>query len=151
MSSIGIIELIPNWILIALGVALIGLEIFIGFFVLLWFGLGLVVVGILGFFVDFGYGEYQLIFASAIGIVLLFAFRKKVITPKNAKVELLSTYQPGGTGTVSRHNNQWVIFYRGTHWVIANPHPDLVADQKVEVTEIKDNQAWIATSDPALN
>lgn len=145
MTSIGLLELIPNWVLIALGLTLIGIEIFFGLFILFWFGIGLVVIGLLGFFVDFGYGEYQLIFATAIGSVLLYALRNKVISAKNAQTEDLSTYQPGETGTLSRHNEQWMIYYHGTHWRVANPQNDWQEGQTVTVSAIKNNQAWIDT------
>lgn len=147
MTSIGLIELIPNWWLISLGLVLIGLEIFLGLFILLWFGIGLVVVGLLGFFVDFGYGEIQLIFSTAIGMVLLFALRRKVITAKNAQVEQLATYQTGDSGVLSLVNNQWMIFYHGTHWLVANPTDSLQSGQRVKVSEIKNNQAWIETAE----
>lgn len=143
MTSIGLIEFIPNWWLISLGLVLIGLEIFLGLFILLWFGIGLVVVGLLGFFVDFGYGEIQLIFATAIGLVLLFAFRRKVVTGTNAQVEQLATYQAGEMGVLSLVNNQWMIFYHGTHWLVANPNDQLQSGQRVKVSEIKNNQVWI--------
>lgn len=143
MSSEGLIELIPNWILISAGLVLIGIEIFAALYILLWFGIGLVVVGLLGFFVDFGHGEIQLIFAFAIGTVLMFALRRKVIAPHNAEKEVISTHQPGETGRVTAHNNQWMVYYHGTHWLVANPSDQLKDGQQVKVTDIKHNQAWI--------
>lgn len=147
MSSIGLLELIPSWILIAAGLILIGIEILFGLFVLFWFGLGLVFVGLVGLFVDFEHGEYQLIFAFAIGMVLLFALRKKIIAPHNAEADQLDTYQTGEIGQLSLHNDQWVVFYHGTHWVVANPQADFKANQRVRVDEIKSNQAWVSSLD----
>lgn len=148
MTSIGLLELIPNWWLIALGLALIGIELFFGFFILLWFGIGFVVVGTLGWFVDFGYGEIQLIFATAIGTVLLFAFRRKLITRGNAEAETTSTYEGGDIGQIQRHQDTWQIYYHGTHWQIANPRDDLHVGQMRKVIEIKQNQAWLSYDDP---
>lgn len=143
MTSIGLIELIPSWMLISAGLILIAIEIFAGLFILLWFGIGLVIVGFLSFFVDFGHGEIQIIFAFAIGTVLMFALRRKVMAPHNAEKEAISTHQPGETGRLSMHNNQWMVYYHGTHWLVANPSDDLKEGQQVKVTEIKHNQAWI--------
>lgn len=145
MTSIGLLELIPSWVLVSAGLILIGIEIFIGLYILLWFGIGLVLVGLLSFFVDFGHGEIQLIFAFAIGSVLLFALRQKLISPHNAQTEPLSTYEPGETGLLSQHNGQWMVFYHGTHWLVANPSDNLTVGQKIKVTQIKSNQAWIET------
>ncbi|HEY9017529.1 NfeD family protein [Thiomicrospira sp.] len=145
MTSIGLLGLIPSWMLISVGLILIGVEIFIGLYILLWFGLGLVFVGLMSFFVDFGHGEIQLIFAFAIGTVLLFALRQKLIAPQNAQTESLSTYEAGETGVLSQHNGQWMVFYHGTHWLVANPNDDLTPGQKIKVTQIKSNQAWIET------
>ncbi|UQB42745.1 hypothetical protein JX580_02275 [Thiomicrospira microaerophila] len=144
MNSIGLIELIPDWILIAAGLVLIGIEIIFGLFILFWFGIGLVTVGLLGFFVDFEHGEYQLIFAFAIGMVLLFALRKKVIAPHNAQPDQLDTYQTGDIGLLSQHNQQWMVFYHGTHWIVANPKSGYEVGQRVKVDEIKSNQAWVS-------
>jgi membrane protein implicated in regulation of membrane protease activity len=144
MSSIGLIELIPDWILIAAGLVLIGIEIIFGLFILFWFGIGLVLIGLLGFFVDFEHGEYQLIFAFAIGMVLLFALRKKVIARNNAEADQLDTYQTGEIGQLSQHNQQWMVFYHGTHWAVANPKSSFQQGQRVVVEKIESNQAWVS-------
>lgn len=149
MISAGLLALIPNWILISLGVVLIGMEVFLGVFVLLWFGLGFVIVGMLGFFTDFVYGEYQLIFAFAIGIALLAAFRRRVMERFPAAEQVLSTYQAGEYGKVSMHEGQWMIFYKGTHWVIANPQPGLVEGENALVAKIESNRVWLQTTDAA--
>ncbi|SFR52726.1 NfeD family protein [Thiomicrospira sp. ALE5] len=143
MITLGLLDLIPSWALIALGFALIGVEMLLGLFMLMWFGIGLIVVGLLSFVVDFEYGEIQLIFAFAIGSVLLFALRNKVIAKRNAKEEISVTYQTGGIGKLSLHNDTWMVFYHGTHWQVANPPAEWQEGQRVRVTKIELNQAWI--------
>lgn len=144
MISVGLLELIPSWVLISLGLVLLAVEMFSALFILLWFGIGLIVVGLLGFTVDFQYGEYQLIMATALGVFLLLAFRRRFLpSQKDATNKVLSTYEAGGKGKVSKSEGEWVVFYNGTFWVIANPREDLVEDQLVQVVEIKSNKAWI--------
>jgi membrane protein implicated in regulation of membrane protease activity len=143
MTTVALLELIPNWILISVGLLFIGIEIAFGVFILFWFGLGLITVGLLGFFVNFEQGEFQLIFAFAIGIVLLFGFRKRIISKRNAEPETLYTYQTGDTGIVKHYQDQWMIDYHGTHWRIANPTDQLESGKAYPVKEIRNNQVWL--------
>lgn len=143
MITPGLLELIPGWLLIAIGFALIGIEMLIGLFMLMWFGIGLIIVGMLSFVVDFEQGEFQLIFAFAIGAVLLFALRKQVIAKRNAQEDISVTYQTGDIGKLALHNDTWMVFYHGTHWQIANPEGQWHEGQRVRVTKIAMNQAWI--------
>lgn len=144
MISVGLLELIPNWILISLGLVLLAVEMFSALFILLWFGIGLITVGLLGFAVDFTYGEYQLIIATAIGVFLLLGFRRRILPAQNdANNKTLSTYEAGGQGKLAKVDDEWLVFYNGTFWTVANPREDLVEDQLVRIVEVKNNRVTI--------
>ncbi|MAK61620.1 MAG: hypothetical protein CMK09_11620, partial [Ponticaulis sp.] len=60
------------WALVSLGVALMIAELFIGAFIVLWFGIGAVATGLLGLVVDDMNLGVQILLASLIGVVLMY-------------------------------------------------------------------------------
>ena len=67
--------MIPAYLMLAAGVGLIMLEFMLGSFFVLFFGLGFLAVGVLGFFVDIAW-EYQILLIATTSLVLLFALRE---------------------------------------------------------------------------
>ena len=65
------------WVLVSLGLALVIAELFIGAFVVLWFGIGAILTGMLTLLVpDINVG-LQLLLSTLIGGVLMFALRNR--------------------------------------------------------------------------
>lgn len=136
---------IANWMMLTLGVILIVLEVSaLNFFILLWFGIAAILVGIWGFFAPFTHGEYQLIATALLGTVLLLLFRKRFL-PDNSNSLTLETFKSGGSGRVIEQDGQWMIEYQGTWWRIANPSDALKEGQMAIVEKVENNQAWIKT------
>lgn len=134
---------IANWIMLALGIILIVLEVSaLNFFILLWFGIAAILVGIWGFFSPFAHGEYQLIATAILGTVLLLLFRKHFL-PDTTNTTPLETFKSGGSGRVIQQDGLWMIEYQGTWWRIANPSDALKEGQMATVEKVENNQVWI--------
>ena len=67
--------MIPAYLMLAAGVGLVMLEFMLGSFFVLFFGLGFLAVGVLGFFVNIAW-EYQILLIAIISLVLLFCPQK---------------------------------------------------------------------------
>jgi|SRR5690554_460392 len=135
------------WALLSLGVALIIAELFIGAFIVLWFGIGAVVAGALSFFIpDMNLG-LQLLLASLIGVVLMYFFRDRYVAERNATQEDLGTFQATkGTLYLTEESGLFVVA-NGTYWQVGNPEalPDSqkVNGATVDVAEFRNNRAFL--------
>ena len=74
-----ILDVIDPFILLAIGIALIAFEALIASFILIWFGVGFVVIAIVSSMYMFSDGIWQIAAASIISLLLLFLLRKKVL------------------------------------------------------------------------
>lgn len=108
------------WVVIV-GFILILLELATGSFYLLWYGIGLVLSGATGW--GFGNENYliQTVIGLAIGAVLMFSFRKRVlnkISKNNHRDEFLLEK---GKGVVLENS---LVDFRGTTWRYENKTDD---------------------------
>ncbi len=128
-------------ILVALGIALIVLEMVILSFYLIWLGIAFVIVGILTLFYPFGSAYSQLALAAVLAVVLLLLFNekaKKLLFKKSPEHEDVFLNE-GGEGVVKEGR----ILYKGTYW---DPYPgDLVLSegQRVKIKRIRGNRVEI--------
>ncbi|OQX74744.1 MAG: hypothetical protein B6D59_01540 [Campylobacteraceae bacterium 4484_4] len=128
-------------LLIALGIALIVLEMVVLSFYLIWLGIAFVIVGIISFFYTFGSAYSQLALGAVLAVILLLLFKeraKKYLfrhSPEHEDVFL----NEGGEGVVKEGR----ILYKGTYW---DPYPsDLVLPegQRVKIKRVRGNQVEI--------
>ena len=135
------------WGLVALGALLVAAEIFIMAFIVMWFGIGAILTGLLTLlFPDMNLG-LQILLAGLLGGVLMYLLRDRFVSKNNAEAEPLYTFSAGkGTllvsaeGTVSVNSN-------GTYWRIANLDElqgcRLEAGQPVNISRFENNAAYI--------
>lgn len=140
------------WVLIVIGVLLITSELLVSIFVLIWFGLGFIVSGIISyFFPSLSWGT-QVLVAAFIGAVTLFWGRKYCIKTDNDTDPNLATFDGGVGELVIRQEQERTsisVQCRGTYWTVANPqilqkHPELTNGAGVMVEKIIDNKAVIS-------
>lgn len=134
---------IPAWWLIGFGLALVAAELFLTVFVLLFLGLGFIVVGL----VSFGFpmaGEVQLLSAVILGTLLTFGLRRFFLKTLNQKTLTLETLETGDVGQLLEYQGQLRVMYKGTTWGLKMPFDaNLKAGDTVIVTELKNNQACV--------
>ncbi len=139
-------ELLPQispWALIALGVFLIGVELFLTSFVLLFFGQGFIIVGIISFFVVMS-GEVQIIFSLLIGGILTYILRATFIRSMRQEDLTLETLETGDIGTIVENNGETRVQYKGTTWALHMEESfQPKTGDKVIVVELKNNIARI--------
>lgn len=109
------------WIWVAAGVLLIASEAFVGSFVVLWFGFGAVLAGLLTLLIPELHVGIQLLIAVLSGAVMMLLFRDRFVAKGNAVEDDLYTFSAGeGRLTIDAEGNVRVAA-RGTYWVVANP------------------------------
>lgn len=140
------IPVISVWSMITIGIILMALEMLTATFVLFFFGLAFLLVGIIGVFHDFTSGEIQLIWTFSVGLVLSLVLakplRQKIYSTEPLKLE---TLESGATGEVQLTNDgDYRVRYKGTTWAIGNlkEYP-LENGQTVIVERLENNQAFI--------
>ena len=132
------------WLLMLIGVALIVLEVLlVPFFVLLWFGIAAIVVGLVHAVWPFPGGEYQLITIGIVGVVLLLVFRKRFMAGRPTRKDDMETFRPGGIGKLRQYEGEWMVFYNGTWWKVMNVQPDFKDGSPVRVVRIDHNLAEV--------
>lgn len=109
------------WLLVVAGVGLMIGELFIGAFIVLWFGIGAVVAGLLTLAVPEMNLGVQVLLTSVIGVVLMYAFRRRYVAKENAAKEHLSTFSATQGRLHVSDSGQLSVFANGTYWQIANP------------------------------
>lgn|GEM_PF-3378655 len=130
-------EPILSEILIGVGIFLITMEIFMPNFVIIWFGISSIVIGLVGFLFTFENGLHQIALISIIGLALLLFFREKIKTHLNSKKSKVNDdfLKEEGFGIVSDNN---MIAFRGTLWH-HNLNQELKKETKVKILSVKDN------------
>ncbi len=101
--------------LLAFGVALIAFEMITGSFVLFWFGLGFIVVALLGLVFPFGDGVVQIALSFGLGAIMLYTLRTKFIaTFMNSKEKHTDFFENDGESEGVILNGK--VLYKGTYW-----------------------------------
>lgn len=142
-----ILPLIPNWIMLALGIVLMGLEVMTGTFFILFIGIAFLLVGLLGMIgIDFASGEFQLLTTMVIGFALTMFLRKKLQAMMNKQQDLeLETMKTGDLGKIVKFQDEFRVEYKGTTWAIQKSEEFEVEEgDQVVVTEIQNNIAFIS-------
>ncbi|QKF59310.1 NfeD family protein [Aliarcobacter lanthieri] len=131
------------YILFAMAIILITLEIFLYSFVVIWFALGFVIVGFISLFYHFESAIWQLAIVSIISLIFLFLYRKKLLIrfAKSQRVVKDNFFDEKGIGEIKNSK----VFYKGTFWEIDSSlnENDFIEREKVEVLKISNNQALI--------
>lgn len=135
------------WLLLTLGVVLMTLEIGVGGFILVWFGLGAVAAGLITFLVPGLNLGIQLLLSVLMGAVLLYLFRER-FTGSGEEASRMHTFEANDGQLVFDPNRggQAQVFCNGTHWQIANPESlsdTAAAGDWVKVSAFHNNQAYI--------
>ena len=138
-----ILDVIDPFILLAIGIALIAFEAVIASFILIWFGVGFVVVAIISSLYMFSDGIWQIAAASIISLLLLFLLRKKVLEKfLNSRKDISDDFlNEKGIGEIRNSK----VFYKATYWDIDSniDEKEFVEGEKVVVLKTHKNTAII--------
>lgn len=138
------------WLLVTLGIALVIAEVFIGAFIVLWFGFGAVIAGLLTLLIPDLNAGIQLLLAALIGAVLLYFFRDRCIAGENASQEALHTFSRTTGELHVTETGVLTVFANGTFWQIGNPD-DIDPQHRtpgtvLEIREFRNNKAYVSIS-----
>jgi len=138
-----LLDVINPYILIGIGVVLIGLEAIISSFIIIWFGLGFLIAGFISFGYDFSDGLWQLGIVALISLSFIGLLRKKALEKFLKSDEEISDNFLDEKGTGEIKNSK--VFYKGTYWEIEfqSNEFELQEGQKVEVLKTHKNSAII--------
>ena len=138
-----ILDVIDPFILLAIGIALIAFEALIASFILIWFGVGFVVIAIVSSIYMFSDGIWQIAAASIISLLLLFLLRKKVLEKfLNSRKDISDDFlNEKGIGEIRNSK----VFYKATYWDIDSniDEKEFVEGEKVVVLKTHKNTATI--------
>ena len=138
-----ILDVIDPFILLAIGIALIAFEALIASFILIWFGVGFVVIAIISSMYMFSDGIWQIAAASIISLLLLFLLRKKVLEKfLNSRKDISDDFlNEKGIGEIRNSK----VFYKATYWDIDSniDEKEFVEGEKVVVLKTHKNTAII--------
>jgi len=127
--------------LLALGIVLIGLEALIFSFVLLWIGIGFIVVAFLSYVELFDSGYAQVAVAVSIGLVLVLALRKWSMNLINkSEDDTEEKIHKGGIGIM----DGGMIKMNGTYWQSDTDLSAYKDGDRVKVVDIVNNKAKLA-------
>ncbi len=134
-------EPLSFYTLLGIGIGLIGLEMTLGSFYIIWFGIGFCIVAGVEFFIPFSSGLYQVSLAFLIALVLLFLLKNKLIEflSKNEKEIKDDFLNESGVG-VMKHG---LVEFKGTMWEVESKFKDLENGTEVEVLRVEKNKAFI--------
>ena len=127
--------------LLALGIILIGIEALLFSFVLLWIGMGFLVVAVISYFEFFESGYAQIAVAVSIGLVLVLLLRKwsmKLINKTEDDSE--EKIHSGGIGIIEGG----MIKMNGTYWQSDEDLSGFKDGDRVEVVDIVNNKAILS-------
>lgn len=131
------------YILLAIGIILVAIEAFMVSFIVIWFGIGFIIVALISLFVTFSNGIWQLAIASLISVILLFLLRKKSLDKfLKSQVEVSDNFfDEEGIGEIKNSK----VFYKGTYWEIDSDvdEKEFKEGEKVIVLKVSNNQAQI--------
>jgi len=138
-----LLEVINPYILLGIGIVLIGLEAVIASFILIWFGLGFVLTAIFSMFYEFSDGVWQLAVVSMLSLLFIILLRKRFLKKfLDSKEDITDNFlDESGIGEIKNSK----VFYKGTYWEI-DPSVDessFVEGEKVVVSKTYKNFASI--------
>ena len=143
METLTMLSAIDPYTLLAIGVTLVALEVFIASFIIIWFGVGFLVVAIISFFFIFSGAIWQLAVISLLSLIFLFLFRKKSLDKffKSQTEVSDNFFDEKGIGEIKNSK----VFYKGTYWEIDSSldAKEFVEGEKVEVLKTSNNMATI--------
>lgn len=138
------LSLISPMILIAIGLGLIALEALTFSFILFWFGLSFMIIGIFSYFPLFPDGLWQLSSIAIVAIALLLTLRTKAIKifmKAKEKENNDNFLNEKGIGIIKDGK----VHYKATYWDIDLAHKDTFEeDEKVLVSGTKHGIADIS-------
>lgn len=108
------------WVLVSMGVALLIAELFIGAFIVMWFGIGAVITGVLTLLVPGMNVGLQILLSTLIGGALMFALRSRYLTLTNAKPEQMHTFSATEGRIHVNSKGSFSVSANGTYWAIEN-------------------------------
>lgn len=139
-----ILPIIPAWIMLAVGFALLSLELITGTFIMLFFGLAFIVVGASGFFMTWFSGEVQLLVAMLLGGLLTFGLRRFFMRGTSQEDMPLETMQAGEAGQIVGHGGRLSVVYKGTTWTFKSVDGVQFSEgDEVMVESLKNNIAYV--------
>ena len=134
-------EVIDWAYLLAIGIVLIGMEALIFSFVLLWIGIGFIVVSGFTYFGLFESGYAQIAVAVSIGLVLVLVLRKWSMTLINkSEDDTEEQIHKSGVGVI----DGGMIKMDGTYWQSDDDLSQYKDGDRVEVLDIVNNKAKLA-------
>lgn len=138
-----IIPQINSWVLIALGVFLMAMEMMTMIFILVFFGFAFVLVGMVSFFMELS-GEVQVLTAIILGGLLTLFLRKPILKLMKTEDLPLETLNTGEVGVLEDYDGQLRVNYKGTTWAVSTGLDDTFsAGEKVVVESLENNLAMI--------
>lgn len=116
IQSLIMLDLIDPYVLLGIGVVLIGLEAVITSFILIWFGLGFLITALISVLYVFPNGVWQLAVVGIISLLFIMMLRKKILKKFLASSENISDnfFDEKGFGEIKNQK----VFYKGTYWEI---------------------------------
>lgn len=143
MQTLTTLSVIDPYILLAIGVALVAIEAFTVSFIVIWFGIGFLIVAIISFFFIFSGAIWQLAIVSLVSLFLLVLFRKKFLVRFSKSQRELKDdfFNEKGVGEIKNSK----VFYKATYWDIDSKldEKEFVEGEKVEVLKTSNNKATI--------
>jgi len=143
-----VLSVIPAWIMLTIGVALLGVELLLGSFIVLFFGIAFIAVGVSGFFFEWSSGELQLLTTMLLGGLLSFVMRGFVMQGTSKEDLPLETMQGGDSGEIVADGGSLRVMYKGTTWKFKTlDGSEVFAGEEVLVEHLKNNVAHIKKLD----
>ncbi|MDR2635842.1 MAG: hypothetical protein LBC08_03305 [Campylobacteraceae bacterium] len=128
------------WVLI-IGVAILALEVAVGSFYLLWYGLGLIVSGAVGWALGSEEWIMQGVIGLGIGLVLMIAFRKRLAEKMLGKKIRDEFLLEEGEGVIK---DGGLVEFRGTTWRYDKEKSDeFEINERVIVRPTKTNRVFV--------
>ena len=139
-----ILPIIPAWIMLTIGFALLGAELLMGTFIVLFFGIAFILVGVSGFFFDWYSGEVQLLLAMLLGGLLTFALRGFFMKGLDKDDLPLETMLTGDVGQIVAYGGALSVMYKGTTWTFKSLDDAVLFEgDEVVVENLKNNVAYV--------
>jgi len=135
-------EPIAYYYLLGFGFLLLGVEILLFSFYLLWIGFGFIIVSLLSMMITFNNGLTQISLALIIGLVMLYFFKKPLQTIMKAQKKPERVVHKSGLGIVMDGS----IKMNGTFWQTDDDLSAFNNGDKVDVI-IESNKAKLSKKD----
>ncbi len=137
-----ILSVISPEYLIGAGIALIALEAVLFSFIVFWFGIASVIVGIVSYVITFSDGIHQVTAVSVLAVVMLIGLRSKALErfmKAKGKEHNDDYLNIEGQGVVRDSK----VYYKATYWNIDSAE-SFEEGEKVNVLSVKNSTAVIS-------